>query len=171
MSTAASLTLKSSIPVPSVKELVSQPLDTVPHRYLRNIDADYPTATLFSGDSSLHVPVIDLIKLTDPQFQQSELQNLDNACKNWGIFQLVGHGVSHESIKSMDGKIKEFFDRPPEEKKRYAQKPGSLEGYGQAFVISEDQKLEWCDMILLKAIPTDTRKLEFWPEQSPHKFR
>lgn len=71
----------------------------------------------------------------------------------------------------MDRNIKEFFDLSPEEKKQYAQKPGSLEGYGQAFVISEDQKLEWCDMIFLKAIPTQTRKLEFWPEQKPHNFR
>ncbi|KAI3826910.1 hypothetical protein L1987_00970 [Smallanthus sonchifolius] len=71
----------------------------------------------------------------------------------------------------MHRKTQEFFNLSPEEKTLYAQKPGSLEGYGQAFVISEDQKLEWCDMIFLKAIPTHTRKLEFWPKQQPHNFR
>ncbi|XP_076941041.1 protein LATERAL BRANCHING OXIDOREDUCTASE 1-like [Bidens hawaiensis] len=81
--------------------------------------------------------------------------------------QLIGHEVCDESVKSMHSKIQEFFDLSSEEKKVYAQQPGSLEGYGQAFVISEDQKLEWCDMIFLKAIPTHARKLKFWP----HHFR
>lgn len=88
MSTPASLTLGSSIPVPSVKELVSQSLDTVPHRYLRNIDADYPTAAPFSDSSSLDVPILDLTKLVDPQYQHLELQKLHDACKHWGIFQV-----------------------------------------------------------------------------------
>ncbi|KAI3510582.1 hypothetical protein L1887_17690 [Cichorium endivia] len=167
MSTTATLNLGSSIPVPSVKELVAQTLDAVPPRYLWDVDHDYPTAPAFSGDSSLQVPVLDLAKLVDPQYQELELQKLHDACKNWGMFQLIGHGVSDESIKNMHIKAENFFDLTPEEKKQYAQKPGSLEGYGQAFVISQDQKLEWCDMIFLKAIPKNTRKLEFWP----HNFR
>ncbi|KAM0052245.1 putative (S)-norcoclaurine synthase [Helianthus debilis subsp. tardiflorus] len=71
----------------------------------------------------------------------------------------------------MHSKSQGFFNLSPEEKKLYAQQPGSLEGYGQAFVISEEQKLEWCGMIFLKAIPPHTRKLQFWPKQQPHGFR
>ncbi|KVI00632.1 protein SRG1-like isoform X2 [Cynara cardunculus var. scolymus] len=167
----ATLNLGSSIPVPSIKELVAQPLDTVPLRYIRDLDADYPTAAAFPGDSSVQLPLLDMAKLVDPQYQEIELQKLHDACKNWGIFQLIGHGVPDESLKAMHKKTQEFFDLSPEDKNQYAQKPGSLEGYGQAFVISEDQKLEWCDMIFLKAIPTHTRKLEFWPEEQPRNFR
>ncbi|KAL8204430.1 hypothetical protein R6Q57_010053 [Mikania cordata] len=167
MASPATLNLGSSIPVPSVKEIASQPLLAVPHRYLRDADGDYPTA----GDSSLQVPVLDMARLLDPQFHEFELQKLHDACKHWGIFQLTGHEVCDESVKSMYRKTREFFDLSPEVKKLYAQKSGSLEGYGQAFVISEDQKLEWCDMIFLKAIPVHARKLEFWPEPHPHQFR
>ena len=53
----------------------------------------------------------------------------------------------------MRQQVQEFFDLPLQEKKRWAQKPGSLEGYGQAFVTSEEQKLEWNDMIFLKTLP------------------
>nr|XP_043634954.1 probable 2-oxoglutarate/Fe(II)-dependent dioxygenase [Erigeron canadensis] len=169
------MNLGSSIPVPSVKELVSGKSfleeRVVPDRYLIPTTAanDYPTAAApFSGDP---VPVIDFTKLIDPHSQQTQLLKLHNACKNWGIFQLVGHGVSDELLKVMHRKSQEFFDMPAEEKIRYAQKPGSLEGYGQAFVISEDQNLEWCDMIFLKTIPTHIRKLEFWPQEHPHNFR
>ncbi|KAK9058177.1 hypothetical protein SSX86_023017 [Deinandra increscens subsp. villosa] len=168
MSTTATRNLRSSIPVPSIKELLSQTLLAVPERYLRDVHADYPTA---AGDSSLHLPVLHMAKLLDPRFHQIELQKLHNACKYWGIFQLIGHEVCDESVESMHRKTEEFFNLSTEEKKTYAQKPGSLEGYGQAFVISEDQKLEWCDMIFLKAIPVQTRKLEFWPEHQPRHFR
>ncbi|KAL4561869.1 hypothetical protein LXL04_034051 [Taraxacum kok-saghyz] len=163
MSATAIQNLGSTIPVPSVKELVAHTLDAVPQRYLWDVDGDYPTAPAFSGNSSLQVPVLDMAKLVDPRYQELELQKLHDACKNWGIFQLTGHEIYDESIKNMHTKTQKFFNLPHEEKQRYAQKPGSLEGYGQAFVISEDQKLEWCDMIFLKTIPTETRKLEFWP--------
>jgi hypothetical protein len=39
------------------------------------------------------------------------------------------------------------------------------------FVISEEQKLEWNDMIFLKSIrPLQDRNLNFWPENPP-EFR
>ncbi|KAJ6904796.1 hypothetical protein NC652_022737 [Populus alba x Populus x berolinensis] len=77
---------------------------------------------------------------------------------------------SDESLRNMNKQTQEFFDLPLKEKKRWAQKPGSLEGYGQAFVTSEEQKLEWNDMIFLKALPIEDRNLEIWPENPP-KFR
>jgi isopenicillin N synthase-like dioxygenase len=71
----------------------------------------------------------------------------------------------------MKEQVQGFFDLPLQEKKRWAQKPGSLEGYGQAFVTSEEQKLEWNDMIFLKNICSlQDRNLNFWPE-NPQEFR
>ncbi len=86
------------------------------------------------------------------------------------ILQIINHGVSDESLSNMKQQVQEFFDLPFQEKKRWAQKPGSLEGYGQAFVTSEKQKLEWNDMIFLKTLPLQNRSLNFWPE-NPQEFR
>lgn len=83
---------------------------------------------------------------------------------------LINHGISDELLRNIKEQVGQFFDLPLEEKKRWAQKPGSLEGYGQAFVISEEQKLDWNDMIFLRTLPTQIRKLNLWPEQPP-KFR
>ncbi|KAJ0094909.1 hypothetical protein Patl1_17284 [Pistacia atlantica] len=47
---------------------------------------------------------------------------------------------------------------------------GSLEGYGQAFVTSPQQKLEWNDMLFLKTLPSSIRNQNLWP-QKPQKFR
>ena len=61
----------------------------------------------------------------------------------------------------------EFFKLPLEAKKVHAQVPGGLEGYGQAFVFSETQKLDWADMIYLMISPKESRDLRFWPTRPP----
>jgi hypothetical protein len=59
--------------------------------------------------------------------------------------------------------VVEFFRQPLEGKKECAQQADSLEGYGQAFVVSEDQKLDWADMLYLQVHPTESRDPRFWP--------
>lgn len=49
-------------------------------------------------------------------------------------------------------------------------RPNSLEGYGQAFVVSEDQKLDWGDMLFLLPLPVSQRNMRFWPN-NPASFR
>ncbi|KAL3500425.1 hypothetical protein ACH5RR_039518 [Cinchona calisaya] len=55
--------------------------------------------------------------------------------------------------------IEEFFKLPLQQKMAYAQLPNSLEGYGQAFVVSEDRKLDWGDMLFLYALPVSQRDM------------
>jgi isopenicillin N synthase-like dioxygenase len=45
--------------------------------------------------------------------------------------------VPDEVIRNLRENIAEFFNLPLETKKAYSQLPNSLEGYGQAFVVSE----------------------------------
>ncbi|KAA8515720.1 hypothetical protein F0562_018669 [Nyssa sinensis] len=160
--------LEWSLPVPSVKELSIQRPETLPPRYLRD-DVDYPI-TAPNSDPSFSISLIDMAKLANPEFQESELQKLHTACKDWGVFQLLNHGVSNDLLSNMKKQIHDFFNLPLQEKQRYAQKPGSLEGHGQAFVVSEEQKLEWCDMIYLKTLPIRNRNMSFWP-YDPQEFR
>ncbi|KDP20395.1 hypothetical protein JCGZ_05278 [Jatropha curcas] len=155
--------LQWSLPVPSVQELVLQQIQTVPPRYIRDDLFIYPSDDHHSPRP--RVPLIDMTKLVNPDSQSSELQKLHSACKDWGLFQLINHGVSDVSLRNMKEQTQEFFQLPLEEKKRWAQKPGSLEGYGQAFVTSEQQKLDWNDMIFLKALPIQNRNFEFWPKK------
>ncbi|KAH7569677.1 hypothetical protein JRO89_XS06G0238500 [Xanthoceras sorbifolium] len=162
--------LEWSLPVPSVQELAKQQPDTVPSRYIvDDMDCSITTVDTDSSDDH-HVPLIDMTKLVNPDSHNEELQKLHSAFKHWGLFQLINHGVPDEIIRNMKEEIQNFFDLPLQEKKRSAQKPGSLEGYGQAFVTSEDQKLPWNDMIFLKALPVQNKNVSIWP-QKPPKFR
>ena len=61
----------------------------------------------------------------------------------------------------------EFFKQPLEEKKVYSMEPGNLEGYGQHFVVSENQKLDWADMFYIMLRPSDSRNLRLWPSNPP----
>lgn len=57
-----------------------------------------------------------------------------------------------------------------EEKKKFEQRQGDAEGYGQVFVVSEDQKLEWGDVFFMFLFPLEKRKPYLFPKL-PSKFR
>ncbi|EEF42736.1 Leucoanthocyanidin dioxygenase, putative [Ricinus communis] len=57
-----------------------------------------------------------------------------------------------------------------EEKRKYWQRPGEMEGFGQAFVVSESQKLDWGDMFYMITLPHELRKSYLFPEL-PVSFR
>ncbi|WCJ27725.1 2-oxoglutarate (2OG) and Fe(II)-dependent oxygenase superfamily protein [Euphorbia peplus] len=63
----------------------------------------------------------------------------------------------------MKSQAEEFFNLPMEEKKRFWQYPGEMEGFGQLFVVSEEQKLEWSDMFLMVTHPLHLRKPHLFP--------
>eukprot|EP01018_Ginkgo_biloba_P006772 Gb_26143 [translate_table: standard] len=68
---------------------------------------------------------------------------------------VVNHGVAQSLMDRMRGVIREFFEVPSEEKKQYAVNPGSSsQGYGQLFMASDDQVLDWADMIHFFCLPT-----------------
>ncbi|KAJ0082916.1 hypothetical protein Patl1_10085 [Pistacia atlantica] len=157
----------SSLPVPSVQELVKEPLTTVPPRYVR----PHQDPPFVSNATSLpQVPVIDLKKLLSRDLTDSELDKLHRACKEWGFFQLINHGVSSSLVQKVKIETQEFFNLPMEEKKKYWQKAGDIEGFGQAFVVSEEQKLDWADMFFVTSLPLHLRKPHLIPEL-PLPFR
>ena len=66
--------------------------------------------------------------------------------------------------------MEDFFKLLLQQKTAYAQLPNDVEGYGQIFVVSEDQKLDWGDMLFLCALPVSQRNMRFWPT-TPTSFR
>ncbi|KAI8525754.1 hypothetical protein RHMOL_Rhmol13G0254700 [Rhododendron molle] len=167
--------LGGSLEVPNVQELVAkEPLTTLPPRYIRpDQDPPLPLASAAAGSDSVpEVPVIDLDSLLcgDHEAANSELEKLHQACKDWGFFQLIHHGVSSSLVEKLKLEIQEFFKLPMEEKKKLWQEPGDLEGFGQAFVVSEEQKLDWADLFYMVTLPTHMRKPHLLPNL-PLPFR
>ncbi|XP_075497696.1 oxoglutarate-dependent flavonoid 7-O-demethylase 1-like [Primulina tabacum] len=151
--------------VPNVQELAKQISTTVPKRYVR---FDGNDSILSKVSPSSEVPVIDMHQLDGDSMV--ELGKLHDACQEWGFFQLINHGVSSGVVENMKLEVQKFFSLPIEEKKRFYQEEGDVEGYGQAFVVSEDQKLDWADMFSIVTLPTYLRKNHLIPKL-PHTFR
>jgi isopenicillin N synthase-like dioxygenase len=82
---------------------------------------------------------------------------------------VINHGIDLDLLENVEKLSKEFFMLPLEEKQRYPMAPGTVQGYGQAFVFSEDQKLDWCNMFALGLVPEYVRNPKLWP-QNPPKF-
>ncbi|XP_077219378.1 oxoglutarate-dependent flavonoid 7-O-demethylase 1-like [Tasmannia lanceolata] len=167
MESPTPVALAGSLPVPNVQELATQHMLTVPPRYVRS-DQDPP---IISDSNSLPmIPIIDMESLLHGESMALELERLHSTCKEWGFFQLVNHGVSSTLVEKMKYEIQAFFKLPLEEKNKLGQLPGDVEGYGQAFVVSEEQKLDWADMFFLINLPAYLRKPHLY-EKLPFSLR
>lgn len=126
------------------------------------------------------IPMIDLSD--SPARTREELAaEIGDACKKWGFFQVVNHGVPLGLRKRVEELVKEFFDQPPEEKEKVKRDEVHPMGYHD----SEHTKnvRDWKEVFdfflqdptLIPALshPEDKslRKLtNQWP-QSPPQFR
>ncbi|EXB65269.1 Protein SRG1 [Morus notabilis] len=154
-----------SLPVPSVQEIVRNDPKFVPERYIQD-HKNRPVldSTTFGSDSS-DIPVIDFSLLISGD--EDELNKLDFACKEWGFFQIINHGVAVMVLSKMKAAVAAFFDLPLEEKKKYSMAENDLQGYGQAYVVSEQQKLDWGDLFFLITCPLEDRNMKYLPTTLP----
>lgn len=60
-----------------------------------------------------HVPVIDIRRLDDP----ATLAVIDAACRDWGFFQVVHHGITPALLTGVHARTREFFALPSEVKR------------------------------------------------------
>ncbi|MBA0697613.1 hypothetical protein Goari_021147 [Gossypium aridum] len=154
-----------SLPVQSVQEIVRNGYQSVPERYIQEIKDRPSSISSESLQASLQIPIIDFSLLA--KGDEHETRKLDLACKEWGFFQIRNHGVQVKILQKMKAAMAAFFELPLMEKKKYAMGANDLEGYGQAYVVSEEQKLDWCDLVALKTLPLEQRNLNFWPLNLP----
>ncbi|KAL5711712.1 hypothetical protein ACHQM5_013966 [Ranunculus cassubicifolius] len=153
------ITLGKSKLVPSVIELAKQSIATPPLRY-QKFDKELPVLS----NPTYTVPVIDMKKLLFGEDKDSELQKLHSACIEWGFLQLINHGVETELIENVKQVLTDFFELPENEKRKYWQNENEIEGYGQAFIFSDEQKLDWADMFFMTTRPVNKRKPHLFPK-------
>ncbi|KAJ6357691.1 hypothetical protein OIU78_005519 [Salix suchowensis] len=179
-----------SLSVPSVQEMVREDSQCVPERYIQE-HKDRPVENEMCPTSS-EIPVINFSLLVNGD--EDERKKLHIACKEWGFFQvkrmkscleflcalehsweyffffflqITNHDVSEEVIKQMKAAVAAFFELPWEEKRKYAMVANDIHGYGQGYVVSEHQKLDWCDMMFLLTFLPKYKKMKFWPVLVP----
>ncbi|KAJ0966447.1 hypothetical protein J5N97_027585 [Dioscorea zingiberensis] len=153
----------TSLPVESVQEIVRKDPFNVPEKYIHDLDCIQNDVVL--PQLSSDIPVIDLSLLSVGD--EVELQKLDMACSDWGFFQIINHGIEGQILQEVKDIAAKFFELPIEEKKKYSMASNDVQGYGQVYVVSEEQKLDWADLFILVVYPTKFRKSIFWPTSPP----
>ncbi|XP_050370560.1 protein SRG1-like [Argentina anserina] len=146
----------------SILEMTKESLTEVPQCYVRSYEEPELSSDL--SDKLTEIPTIDMIKLaTGSEASDSELENLHSSCEEWGIFQLVNHGVRPILLEKLNYEVEEFFKLPLEEKMKYQVRPGDVEGYG-SIVQNKDQKRDWGNRFYMTMNPIHRRKPYLFPE-------
>ncbi|KAK7273953.1 hypothetical protein RIF29_15021 [Crotalaria pallida] len=159
--------LESSLVLPSVKELAKEGLTNVPKRF---VCSEIDPLVVPDSDSFPQIPVIDMNKLLSEELKGPEMEKLDLACKEWGFFQVINHGVGNTLVEDVKKGAQELFNLPIEEKSKLWQKPGDMEGFGQMFDASLKDGLNWVDVFYLFTLPSHLRKPHLFPNL-PLPFR
>ncbi|GAB2278224.1 hypothetical protein Dimus_012920 [Dionaea muscipula] len=153
-----------------VQELRKTKTTRIPPRFVRDMAERPSLATTFESSFTSDIPIIDLSSLangSNPDEFRHEILKLAASCEDWGFFQVINHGIDISMLESIERAAMDFFNLPLEEKQKYPMAPGTVQGYGQAFVFSEDQKLDWCNMFALGIEPQYMRNPKLWPANPP----
>lgn len=112
------------------------------------------------------VPVISLSSQRDHDVVVNEIHE---ACKQWGFFLITDHGIPSTLIQRLQEVGQEFFKLPQEEKEAYANDPstGKFEGYGTKMTKNVEQKVEWLDYFFHFMSPKSKVNYDFWPKNPP----
>ncbi|XVE90587.1 hypothetical protein DITRI_Ditri20bG0089800 [Diplodiscus trichospermus] len=151
----------NSPPLISVQELVKLgPTMTIPQQFVRLNQES--SCLSFSGTPLPATPTIDMSRLVSGDDQNLELQKLHSTCKDWGLFQLVNHGVSSSVLDKLKHEVEEFYKLSLEEKMKYKIREGEPEGYGSK--TRENGKLDWVDSFNIITNPVHRRRPHLFPE-------
>ncbi|KAJ7961225.1 2-oxoglutarate (2OG) and Fe(II)-dependent oxygenase superfamily protein [Quillaja saponaria] len=164
-------------PIVRVQSLAESGINKVPDRYIKPLSQRPTTITTSTCKTSnylknnnncefseVNIPVIDLQNLSS---DEEMLCNMSDACREWGFFQVVNHGVSHELMKKARETWTEFFNLPLESKQEYANSPKTYEGYGSRLGVEKGVVLDWSDYFFLHFMPPSLRNYSKWPKLPP----
>ncbi|XP_010534603.1 PREDICTED: leucoanthocyanidin dioxygenase [Tarenaya hassleriana] len=148
-------------PVVRVQSLSESNLRTIPDRYIKPLSLR-PTLTTHSA---LTVPIIDLsfISSADKSLRDETMDKISRACREWGFFQVVNHGVSPRLMDRAKEAWREFFHLPMELKQVHANSPRTYEGYGSRLGVEKDAPLDWNDYYFLHYRPSSLKDYAKWP--------
>lgn len=118
-------------------------------------------------------PLLPLINLGDGDVEVTRVQvDLGRACRDWGAFHVVSHGIPVELLDEMRRVGRSFFeDLDMEEKLKYSCDPNfpASEGYGSRMLVaSKDTVLDWRDYFDHHSLPLSRRNPERWPHFPPN---
>ncbi|KAG0516750.1 hypothetical protein BDA96_09G030300 [Sorghum bicolor] len=151
-------------PVVRVQSLSESGVATIPDCYVKP-ESERPAAAALTTttEDGGGIPVVDLSSPSDPATARA----VSEACRDWGFFQAVNHGVPAELLRRARGVWRGFFRQPMEVKQRYANSPATYEGYGSRLGVEKGAVLDWGDYYFLHVRPPHLFDPHKWPHLPP----
>lgn len=106
-----------------------------------------------------NIPVIDIGRLHD----SATLAALDSACRDWGFFQVVNHGIDQQTIDTVLDQTRAFFRMPPERKQAIARTVDNCWGFYDQELTKNTR--DWKEIYDFG--PADGDKQPQWPHRQP----
>ncbi|KAG8377585.1 hypothetical protein BUALT_Bualt08G0048400 [Buddleja alternifolia] len=149
-----------------VKGLIGAGLEKIPHIFI-NEQYIIEKNTTPSCRSELSIPVIDLECLNDDAdiHNRSEIiDNIKEACREWGFFQIVNHGIPLSiTNKALEG-VRQFHEQENEVKKQYYSRDFKKKVlYNSNFDLYNSASANWRDTLNMIMAP-ETLEPEELPE-------
>nr|ABK26641.1 unknown [Picea sitchensis] len=139
-------------------------LQSIPSQFVRPV-YERPTLETFH---EFEIPVIDLSSLEVDELREKTLTEIGRASQEWGIFQVVNHGIPEALGERLQAAGREFFDLPQEEKEAYANLEGvtddRFEGYGTKLKCTSDGRQGWSDFYFHTLWPPSLTDFNRWPK-------
>nr|QBI90547.1 flavanone-3-hydroxylase [Picea glauca] len=111
---------------------------------------------------SKDIPVISLSGIEGAE-RGRVIDEVSKACSEWGIFQVVDHGVPKELVDSMTRLSKDFFALPAEEKLKYDMRGGKRGGFVVSSHLQGESVLDWREICTYFSYPLHQRDYSRWP--------
>ncbi|KAI9178262.1 hypothetical protein LWI28_024456 [Acer negundo] len=92
-------------------------------------------------------PVINLEKMNGEE-RVATMEKIKDACENWGFFELVNHGISHELLDTVERKTKEHYKKCMEQRFKEVVANRALEG-----VQTEINDMDWESTFHVRHLP------------------
>ncbi|KAF4382717.1 hypothetical protein F8388_015545, partial [Cannabis sativa] len=92
-------------------------------------------------------PIINLEKLNGEE-RNSIMGQINDACENWGFFELVNHGIPHEFLDTVEKMTKEHYRKCMEERFKELVKSKGLDA-----VQAEVNDIDWESTFFLRHLP------------------
>ncbi|KAM0013257.1 putative flavonol synthase [Helianthus debilis subsp. tardiflorus] len=152
-------------PVVRVQSLSENGESVIPDRYIKP-PSDRPTLNN-SSLSDINIPLVDLSGLTDGDLtiREATMNQISIACREWGFFQVINHGLKAELVDGVREIWREFFHEPMEVKQKYANLPLTYEGYGSRLGLQKGAILDWSDYYFLHYLPSSLKDHRKWPDR------
>ncbi|KAB5527668.1 hypothetical protein DKX38_021515 [Salix brachista] len=95
----------------------------------------------------MEFPVISMEKLNGEE-RAATMEKIKDACENWGFFELLNHGISHEFLDTVERMTKEHYKKCMEQRFKELVASKALDG-----VQTEIKDMDWESTFHLRHLP------------------